>query len=190
MAYTPRLDSNGMANNFHWYSNDNPYEATGYGMPNCTAYAWGRFWEIGDPGNTGAHKPDPTELPGYYSGQAWWNRVDTSVYQKGQIPALGAVICFTGGTDGHVAIVEVINSDGSIVTSNSAYGGPYFYTQTLYPNNFYSWTSTGGNLYTCQGFIYNPYGDGPGPGPTPFTPGKSTFPWAIYLHRYRARNTR
>ena len=40
MAYVPRLDTTGMANNFHWYSNDNPYEATGYGMPNCTAYAW------------------------------------------------------------------------------------------------------------------------------------------------------
>lgn len=40
MAFTPRLNDQGMLGNRHWYSNDNPYEATGYGMPNCTAYAW------------------------------------------------------------------------------------------------------------------------------------------------------
>ena len=33
-------------------------------MPNCTAYAWGRFWEIGDPLGTGANKPNPNDLPG------------------------------------------------------------------------------------------------------------------------------
>lgn len=188
MAYTPRLNSNGMSNNLHWYSNDNPYYATGYGMPNCTAYAWGRFWEVGDPLNTGANKPNPNELPGYWDGGAWWNRVDRSVYQTGNIPQLGAVICFSddNGGAGHVAIVEVINTDGSIITSNSAYGGTYFYTQTLYVSNNYKWSH-----YTFQGFIYNPHSDDPTPpGPTPILVPKTDFPWAIYLHRFRARNKR
>lgn len=48
MAFTPRLNDNGILNNFHWYS-ENPFYQAGYGMPNCTCYAWGRFWEIGDP---------------------------------------------------------------------------------------------------------------------------------------------
>lgn len=39
MAFTPRLTDIGILGNLHWYSNDNPYYATGYGMPNCTAYA-------------------------------------------------------------------------------------------------------------------------------------------------------
>lgn len=39
MAFTPRFDSVGIIGSIHWYSNDNPYYATGYGMPNCTAYA-------------------------------------------------------------------------------------------------------------------------------------------------------
>ena len=183
MAYIPRLDDTGMLNNIHWYSIQNPYYATGYGMPNCTAYAWGRFWEIGDPLSGGLNVP--THLPGYWDGQLWFQKaIDDGTYETGQVPALGAVICFTGGSAGHVAIVEEINSDGTIVTSNSAYGGPYFYTQTLSPSNNYSWTSAGGNLYTLQGFIYNPFGDNP---PTP-TFRRNKFPWVLYARKFRERN--
>ena len=39
MAYTPRLTSDGIVDNFHWYS-DNPFYQSGYGMPNCTCYAY------------------------------------------------------------------------------------------------------------------------------------------------------
>lgn len=60
MSYTPRLTDAGIVNNFHWYS-QNPFYIAGYGMPNCTCYAWGRFWEIGDVNSTGEHKPN--ELP-------------------------------------------------------------------------------------------------------------------------------
>lgn len=186
MAFTPRLTDQGILGNRHWYSNDNPYEATGYGMPNCTAYAWGRFWEIGDSLNIGEHKPNPNELPGYWSGGYWWREVDRSVYQTGQTPELGAVICFedTSGGDGHVAIVEVINSDGSIITSNSAYNYTFFYTQTLYASNNYGWTSYLGHYYRCQGFIYNPYGDQP----TPVVTRKHKFPWVLYARKFRTRN--
>lgn len=33
-------------NNPRFYSNQNPYYAAGYGMPNCTAYVYGRYWEV------------------------------------------------------------------------------------------------------------------------------------------------
>lgn len=186
MAFIPRLNDNGMQNNFHWYSNDNPYEATGFGMPNCTAYAWGRFWEIGDPLNTGIHKPNPNELPGYWSGGYWWYHVDTTVYQTGQTPELGAVICFedTTGGDGHVAIVEQIFNNGeSIVTSNSAWNGTYFFTMTLYRSNNYNWGGDSGNRYRTQGFIYNPYGDSPTP-PVPVVT-RNKFPWVLYANKLR-----
>lgn len=39
MAFTPRLTDQGIMNNFHWYS-DNPFYQSGYGMPNCTCYAY------------------------------------------------------------------------------------------------------------------------------------------------------
>lgn len=189
MSFTPRLNSLGMFGNLHWYTTNNPYYPY-YGMPNCTCYAWGRFWEIGDPLNTGEHKPDLYDLPGYWSGGSWWNKVNRNVYQTGQTPALGAVICFedTSGGDGHVAIVEQINNNGeSIVTSNSAWAGTYFYTQRLYrSNNNYSWTGSTGHYYRTQGFIYNPYADTPTP-PTPTTTKRDNFPWVLYANKIRNR---
>lgn len=104
-------------------------------------------------------------------------------------PALGAVICFedTSGGDGHVAIVEQINNDGeSIVTSNSAWGGGYFYTQTLYRSNNYCWTGSNDHFYQTQGFIYNPFADSPTP-PKPTNTRGNKFPWILYANKLRER---
>ena len=160
MAFTPRLDDNGILNNFHWYS-DNPFYLAGYGMPNCTCYAWGRFWEIGDPYSTGEHKP--VGLPTSDGGSWWGDNQNTGNYESGQTPQLGAVICFSDnyGGSGHVAIVEEIDTQGNLTCSNSAWQGTYFFLTTIYENNGYNWSH-----YTFQGFIYNPYSDSPTP-PTP-----------------------
>ena len=111
----------------------------------CVGYAWGRFMEI--LGST----------PKLSRGNAedWWNYKDG--YKRGQTPKLGAVICYRKGKTGyggdgagHVAIVEQINSDGSIVISESGYKSFRFRTMTLKkPYKYF----TG---YTLQGFIYNP----------------------------------
>lgn len=85
MAFVPRLTAEGILNNFHWYS-DNPFYQSGYGMPNCTCYAWGRFWEIGDPNNLGLNKP--VQLPTGDGGQWWGSAVSDGYYQTGQTPAL------------------------------------------------------------------------------------------------------
>lgn len=114
-------------------------------LPNCVGYAWGRWREL-----LGAR-------PKLSRGNAedWWNYKDG--YERGQTPKLGAVICWRKGKTGtskdgagHVAIVEQINSDGSIVTSNSGYSGTRFYKQTLKP------PYNIGSAYTFQGFIYLP----------------------------------
>ena len=91
MSYTPRLDDNGILNNFHWYS-ENPFYIAGWGMPNCTCYSYGRFWEIGDPNGTGENKP--TELPLGNGGTWWADAVASGYYETGQTPKLGAVACF------------------------------------------------------------------------------------------------
>lgn len=162
MSFSPRLTDTGILNNYHWYS-DNPFYQAGYGMPNCTCYAWGRFWEIGDPNNDKSNKP--TQLP-TGDGGVWFPRaVASGYYQTGQTPQLGSVICFSdnNGGSGHVAIVEQINQDGSIVTSNSAWRSTFFWTSTITPiNGNYNWSH-----YTCQGFIYNPYVDTTPVPPTP-----------------------
>lgn len=160
MAFTPRLTDTGILNNPKWYS-ENPFYQSGYGMPNCTAYAWGRFWEESNDDPSSMNNK-PTELPVYDGGEWWDDAVESGYYQTGQTPRLGAVICFydNNGGSGHVAIVENISSDGTIACSNSAYGGTYFFLTDISPNSGrYDW-----DHYTFQGFIYNPFVT-PGPGP-------------------------
>lgn len=132
--------------NAYYYAN-NPFYQSGYGMPNCTCYAWGRFYELSG------------QYPSLSLGDAenWYGKDDG--YQRGQTPKLGAVICWRRGTvgddsdgAGHVAVVEKINADGSIETSNSAWNSTLFYMQTLTRESGYTWDSR----YTFQGFIYNP----------------------------------
>lgn len=173
--YTPRLSKSGMLGAKYWYSNTNPFYPSGYGLPNCTCYAWGRFWEISD---VVPHLPTG-------NGGEWWDSV--SGYDKGSEPALGSVLClYQPGGAGHVAIVEEIHDD-YIVTSNSGYsrnpGGYndplYFWTEKNYKSDNYvpSW-ATG---YSFQGFIYNPE--------VPIIPPvvrkkQSKMPFILYLKKY------
>lgn len=180
--FTPRLNSDGMGGKFYWYSS-NPFYISGYGLPNCTCYAWGRFWEISDPTGQGENVP---HLP---TGDAntWFANV--SGYETGQTPKLGAIICFGGGDPGHVAIVEEIRDGGVIVTSNSAWGGQYFYLQTLTPDANGKYHSQGSTvMYESQGFIYNPFvvPIPPHP-PTPPTDWSKLrkFPWPVAWRHWR-----
>lgn len=178
MAFVPRLNDTGIRGNHIWYS-DNPYYPT-YGMPNCTCYAWGRFWEISDP--LGSQQTKPT-LPTSDGGQ-WFGRVDTTEYTKSSllIPALGAVICFSddNGGAGHVAIVEqIINNGETIVCSNSAWESTFFYTTTLSKSDSYKYSH-----FTFQGFIYHPdY--------IPDFPSvkKHNFNWALFADKIRKNRT-
>ena len=145
--FFPRLTDVGIQGNPYWYSN-NPFYQAGYGLPNCTCYAWGRFWE-----EAGAeYRPNLCT----YNAEDWFGYNDG--YERGYAPALGAVLCLADGPfsgEGHVAIVEVINSDLSIVVSESAYGGYFFQTETLYAPNYLPASG-----YRFQGFIYNPHSGG------------------------------
>ena len=78
-------------------------------------------------------------------------------YERGQTPKLGAVICWRKGNIknasdgcGHVAVVEKIDSDGTITTSNSGWNSTTFYLKTIKkPYEI-------GGTYHFQGFIYPP----------------------------------
>ena len=125
-----------------YYYSDNIFYKSGYGMPNCTCYAFGRFYELTD------------KYPKLDTGNAerWYDKSEDG-YERGKTPKLGAIICWEGkgSKAGHVAVVEDIYSDGSIVTSNSAYKGTNFYMKTLKAPNYYM-----GDLYKFEGFIYLP----------------------------------
>lgn len=140
--YKPRLKAPA-PNNVLW-TKKNPFHSAGYGLPNCTAYAWGRWYEI------------IGKAPKLSLGNAgnWYKNIKDG-YDRGDTPRLGAVICWSkvGGEaqgKGHVAIVEDIKADGSIVIGESGYKKFRFRIMTLKPPYTYF---TG---YKLQGFIYCP----------------------------------
>ena len=152
-VYVPRLTDEGMRGNPYWYSR-NPFYQAGYGLPNCTAYAWGRWWECSDIDHNFSNRP----LLSTGNAEDWYNYNDG--YERGSTPALGAVLCLADGPysgDGHVAVVEEILPDMSIRVSESNWGGLYFDTAVYNPPHYLKAAG-----YRFQGFIYNPIvGGGP-----------------------------
>lgn len=153
--FYPRLSSKGIYLSKYYYG-ENPFHASGFGLPNCTCYAWGRFYEISNV------RP---KLPLGNGGDWFLEAVNAGIYETGKAPALGAVACYssTVGGAGHVAIVESIEDNGDFTISQSGYYRPI----AQYPPNTpsYFWTDVCnattkkapwmGN-YAFQGFIYNP----------------------------------
>lgn len=148
MSFTPRTNSNGL-DTLSYYTTDNPFYPSTILVGNCTWYAWGRFWEEAPNGGR----------PRLSLGDAYmWYGNTSDNYQRSNTPKLGAVICFSGGNFsglGHVAVVEQIYEDGSILVSESGYNGYYFRTNRRYPSGAYPYSNSAEG-YTFQGFIYNP----------------------------------
>ena len=115
-SFEPRLTSP-TGSNAYYNRSLNAFSQTGYGMPNCTAYVYGRIYEI-----TG-------EAPRIKSGSAgdwWYINKRNDYYEYGSEPKIGAIACWSN----HVAVVEVI--DGNTITiSQSHWGGTYFDTDTV-----------------------------------------------------------
>ena len=142
MTFRPRLSAPGYSSKY-WYSL-NPFYHAGYGLPNCTCYAWGRFYEIL------GRKP----VLSLGNAEDWYGKNDG--YSRGSTPRLGAVICwrkgragYGGDGAGHVAVVEKIYSDGSILISQSGWRSARFWTSVVKKGYYRSG-------YVLQGFIYNP----------------------------------
>lgn len=119
-------------------------------LANCVGYAVGRFHEI-------ANRPafdliDPVNAENLYANaQAHGLRV-------GQNPELGALIVWQKGATldgsdgaGHVAVVEEIKADGTIITSESGYNCANPFWTGCYPPPYF-----GGTGYTLLGFVYQP----------------------------------
>ena len=113
MTFVPRLDAPSTTDK-HWiqvkyggYNRCIPINGGPSVLSNCTGYSFGRFMEI--MGVTSCN------LSIANAGEWWYYTQDG--YERGKEPRLGAVICWSrAGQAGHVAIVEQINPDGSIVT--------------------------------------------------------------------------
>ena len=111
-GFTPRLTAPSSSSPYY-SSKLNYYFQTGYGMPNCVAYAYGRIYELN------GEKPKFTHGS---AGDWYFMNKNAGYYDYGSKPKVGAVACWSH----HVAVVERINSDGSITFSESRWQAEYF----------------------------------------------------------------
>lgn len=118
-------------------------------LPNCTGYVHGRWMELGNQ----PYDYDPSILP--------WGNASTyygnSSAEKGQDPRLGACMVWGVGA-GHVAIVEEIIDNDTVITSESDYGGgsggTVFVTRTRHRG--WNWGYYSGYSRAFLGFLYHP----------------------------------
>lgn len=159
------------ASNGYYYSNLNVFYSAGlapghyiddYG--NCTWYAWGRAYEIlGTRPNLSVNQ-----------ASVWYSQNETSgAYACSKnVPKVGAIACWSN----HVAVVERVNADGTILLSESvAISGlsatgflfktrtesgssPYNYGDTFYGYIYLGDFSSGGGSSTSVS--YSTYGTG------------------------------
>lgn len=120
-------------------------------LANCVGYAYGRFHEIADRPKMDLFDPVNAE-------NIFQNAKDHGL-KTGTVPKLGALIIWQKGQTlkpddgaGHVAVVEQIKADGSIITSESGYGAakPFWCGHYSAPSYY------GGDGYRFLGFVYQP----------------------------------
>lgn len=123
-------------------------------LANCVGYAAGRFNEIIGKGKFVYFQYPPNAEDFYDAGIA-------AGLQVGMKPMPGAIACWAKGKThtnsdgaGHVAVVEDVKSDGSIITSESGYGSASpFWTSHRYKESG-NWGQS--SAYRFLGFIYQP----------------------------------
>lgn len=131
--YNPRLTApNGEA----YYTRElNTYAQTGYGMPNCVAYAYGRIYELNN---------EAPKISRGNAGEWWFINKRNDYYEYGDEPRLGAVACWSN----HVAVVEEISENGDVTISESHWGGTYFNTKTYSDMSSHYGQAFYGYIYT------------------------------------------
>ena len=125
IGFTPRTTA--PARNDHRFTTSNPFHQAGFPMPNCTAYAWGRAYEIL------GRRPNLNQGNArhwFHNDGPFPNRNDN--FQRGQTPRVGAIAVWANGSAGHVAVVEHVHANGNVDLSESFWRGDNFrYTRNV-----------------------------------------------------------
>lgn len=123
-------------------------------LANCVGYAAGRYNEIIGAGCWKYFQYPP-------NAEDFYDTAVAAGLSIGQTPQLGAIIVWAKGKTwtsadgaGHVAVVEQINSNGSIITSESGYGSANPFWTTHREKGGGNWGA--GSAYRFLGFIYQP----------------------------------
>lgn len=123
-------------------------------LANCVGYAAGRFNEIIGAGKFVYYQYAP-------NAECFYKFAGQYGLATGAEPRAGAIAVWSKGSPdnpndgaGHVAIVEQINSDGSIITSESGYGCASPFWTTHREKGGGNWGA--GSDYKFLGFVYQP----------------------------------
>lgn len=159
MEFTPRLSKPTGKNPYYIRKADGGYSPCIAGKPkdsvltalaNCVGWAVGRFNEIGGYGYC--------RYLGSTNAENFVNLAKSQGLTVQQKPTLGGCMVWAKGKvgvpsdgAGHVAIVEQINADGSITTSESGYNSTVWYSKKRSGSNWGQNSS-----YTYLGCIVNP----------------------------------
>ena len=140
-------------------------------LANCVGYASGRFNEII---NIARDTSGCTYTTLNCNAVGFKERAEAAGLQTGLTPRRGAIGCCGGGSGaGHVFIVERVDSNSRIYTSESGYGSTAFWNQ-IRDNSNGRWGMSSSYYFRC--FIYLPDDVQKlidGGQPTPPTPGPS-----------------
>jgi len=150
----------------------NPLYAPANALANCVGYASGRFNEII---NIARDTSGCTYKTLNCNAINFKERAETAGLKTGSTPKRGAIMCWGNSGAGHVAIVERVDSNNQVYTSESGWGSSTIFWNQIRTNNNGRWGCSSNYYFRC--FIYLPDDvqkliDGGSPAPTP-TPGPS-----------------
>jgi len=130
----------------------NPLYEPANALANCVGYASGRFNEII---NIARETSGCTYKTLNCNAVNFKERAEAAGLQTGSTPRLGSIMCWgKEGGAGHVAIVERVNSNGSVYTSESGWGSSAIFWNQTRTNSNGRWGCSGAYYFRC--FIYLP----------------------------------
>ena len=140
-GFTRRTTAPEYGNVYYYNGAYNPFIAVGC-IGECTWYVWGRAYEIL------GHWPNISK---WYAKDFYAYNLNTGAYPYGNEPKLGAIACFAPNNHayetGHVAIVEAVGGDGSVILSEYNFVSRHVFSANRYlnPTEARTWV---------QGYIY------------------------------------
>lgn len=129
----------------------NPTYAPANALANCVGYASGRFNEII---NIARDTSGCTYKTLNCNAINFKERAEAAGLQTGSTPRRGAIMCWGNSGAGHVAIVERVDSNNQVYTSESGWGSSAIFWNSTRSNSNGRWGLASNYYFRC--FIYLP----------------------------------
>lgn len=142
VGFTRRTTAPEYGNVYYYNGAYNPFAYNQNLIGECTWYVWGRAYEIL------GHRPN---ISRGHAKDFYTYNLNSGAYPYGNEPKLGAIACFAPNNHaywtGHVAIVEAVGGDGSVILSEYNFKGFHVFSSDRYlnPTEARTWV---------QGYIY------------------------------------